>query len=82
MKGCGKLIHTQTTLEIAKECIHCEAYSDSAACKAFGDDCWMWLHGYCKDFLREGEKKTKVDFLWKAIGKSGVKEGDILKKGV
>lgn len=72
----------QTTLEIAKEGIHCEAYPDSAKCKVFKDDCLMWLHGECLTYIREGEKWTKVDFLWSVFGKSGMKEGDILKKGV
>lgn len=72
----------QTTLEKARECIYCERYSDSAKCKVFKDDCLMWLQGECNTYIREGEKWTKVDFLWSVFGKSGMKEGGILKKGV
>lgn len=67
---------------MAKECIYCQSYSDSAKCKAFKDDCLMWLRGECPTYIRKEEKWTKVDFLWSAFGKPDMKEGDISKKGV
>lgn len=62
MKGGDKLMDFRTTLEIAMECIHCQAYLNSLKCKPIGDDCSMWLHGSCKDILRKGEVRTKTDF--------------------